>query len=92
MKQLAVFLLVCMMIMGGIAVGEFYEQEWYPEALKASEMRTGNNMRLKKVIERAQAGEQITIGTMGGSITEGAGASTYDECWARRFAVRFGNN
>ena len=91
MKQLAVFLLVCMMIMGGIAVGEFYEQEWYPEALKASEMRTGNNMRLKKVIERAQAGEQITIGTMGGSITEGAGASTYDECWARRFAVRFGN-
>ena len=28
---------------------------------------------------------------MGGSITEGAGASNYKECWASRFALRFGN-
>ena len=91
MKRLAALLLACMMIWGGTAMGEFVGTEWYQEALKASEMRIGNNVRLKKVIERAQAGEQITIGTMGGSITEGAGASTYDECWAKRFGVRFGN-
>lgn len=91
MKRFVAFLLVCMMIMGGTAMGEFVGTEWYQEALKASEMRLGNNVRLKKLIERARAGEQITIGTMGGSITEGAGASTYEECWASRFAVRFGN-
>ena len=91
MKRVLALLLVCMMIYGGLAMGEFVSEEWYQEALKATEMRTGNNVRLKKVIERAQAGEQITIATMGGSITEGAGASTYDECWARRFAVRFAN-
>ena len=91
MKRFAAFLLVCMMIVGGTAMGEFFLFFLYPEALKAAEMRIGNNVRLKKVIEKAQAGEQITIGTMGGSITEGAGASNYDECWARRFAVRFGN-
>ncbi len=90
MKRFVAFLLVCMMIMGGTAMGEFVGTEWYQEALKASGMRMGNNVRLKKVIERAQAGEQITIGTMGGSITEGAGAATYQECWASRFAVRFG--
>ena len=72
-------------------MGEFFQDDWYREALKASEMRLGNNVRLKRVIERAMAGEQITIATIGGSITEGAGASNYRECWASRFAVRFGN-
>ena len=90
MRRLAALLLGCILLIGGTAMGEFYEQEWYTEALKGTEMRIGNNVRLKKVIERAQAGEQITIGTMGGSITEGAGASNYAECWASRFAVRFG--
>ena len=91
MKRLAAFLLICILMIGGTAMGEFAGTEWYAEALKASEMNLGNNVRLKKVIERARAGEQITIGTMGGSITEGAGASIYEECWASRFAVRFGN-
>ena len=91
MRRAAILLLAVMVMLGGTAMAEFFEQEWYTEALRASEMNLGNNVRLKKVIERAQAGEQITIGTMGGSITEGAGASTYDECWAKRFGVRFGN-
>ena len=72
-------------------MAEFANEEWYAQALKDSEMSLGNNVRLKKVIERAQAGEFITIGTMGGSITEGALASDYSQCWASRFAVRFGN-
>ena len=72
-------------------MGEFAKEEWYQSALKDSEMRLGNNYRLNRLIERAQNGEYITIGTMGGSITEGAGASNYKECWASRFALRFGN-
>ena len=72
-------------------MGEDYRTEdWYEQALKESEMRLGNNLRLKKVIERAQGGEQITVATVGGSITEGAAASKYEECWASRFAQLFG--
>ena len=91
MKRFLAFLAVLVMIWGGTAMGEFAKEEWYQSALKDSEMRLGNNVRLLKLIERAKAGEHITIGTMGGSITEGAGASNYKECWASRFALRFGN-
>jgi lysophospholipase L1-like esterase len=91
MKRFLAFLAVLVMIWGGTAMGEFAKEEWYQSALKDSEMRLGNNVRLLKLIERARAGEHITIGTMGGSITEGAGASNYKECWASRFALRFGN-
>ena len=91
MKRFLAFLAVLVMIWGGTAMGEFAKEEWYQSALKDSEMRLGNNVRLLKLIERAKAGEHITIGTMGGSITEGAGASNYKECWASRFAMRFGN-
>ena len=67
-----------------------FEKEWYLQGLKDSVMSTGNNARLKKVIERARNGEEITLATIGGSITEGAGADTYAQCWASRFHVRFG--
>ena len=90
-KILALLLIVMIMIPGGLAMGEYVNEEWYTNALKASEMRPGNNQRLLRVIERARAGEPITIGVIGGSISEGALASTYAECWASRFAVRFGN-
>lgn len=91
MKRFLAILAILTMIIGGTAMGEFAKEEWYQSALKDSEMRLGNNVRLIKLLERAKAGEHITIGTMGGSITEGAGASNYKECWASRFALRFGN-
>ena len=94
-RKLAALLTVLVLLFGSTASGEgkktMFEKEWYLQALKDSVMSTGNNARLKKVIERARNGEQITLATIGGSITEGAGASTYNECWASRFAVRFGN-
>ena len=91
MKRLVSFLLMIIVLGGwGCAVAEFKEEAWYGEALKECEMSLGNNLRLKNVIERAQAGEQITIATVGGSITEGALASKYEECWAMRFAAQFG--
>ncbi|MCM1307236.1 MAG: SGNH/GDSL hydrolase family protein [Butyrivibrio sp.] len=41
-------------------------------------LSTGNNYRMKKAIEKARAGEDITIGFIGGSITEGYNAGTND--------------
>ena len=93
MKRWAAALAVLVMLCAGTAKGEentVYEYEWYRQALKDSVMSTGNNSRLKKVIERARQGEEITVATIGGSITEGAAARTYPECWAVRFATRFG--
>ena len=87
---LAALVLLC----AGRGTGEgkktMFEKDWYLQGLKDSVMSTGNNARLKKVIERAGNGEEITVATIGGSITEGAGADTYRECWASRLGVRFG--
>ena len=69
---------------------DMWNAAWYRQALKDGETRTGNNLRLKRLIERAQSGETITLATIGGSITEGAGAATYEECWASRLWKRFG--
>lgn len=44
----------------------------------------GNTARLADAMKRAQAGEKITIGTIGGSITQGTAASTTDERYANR--------
>ena len=65
------------------------QAEWYREMLKDGIMNPGNNQRLKDVIRRAQAGEEITVAAIGGSITEGAGAKTYSECYVSRFAQGF---
>ena len=95
MKRLAAALAALTLFCTGTAWGEgkktMFEKEWYLQAVKDSVMSAGNNARLKKVIDRARNGEQITLATIGGSITEGAGASTYKECWASRLAVRFGS-
>lgn len=87
-----VFLILCLvtgMFATGIAenaTGEMDDMEtWYAEMLDNAVLNRGNNVRLKNVIERAKNGENITVATIGGSITEGAGASDYMECWACRF-------
>ncbi len=93
LKRWAAVLAVLVLLWTNTAWGEtkktMFEEEWYLQALKDSVMSTGNNARLKNVIARAQRGEVVTLATIGGSITEGAGASTYQECWAARFHNRF---
>ena len=42
----------------------------------------GNQDRIKKVMKRAQAGEKITLGFLGGSITQGSLSSTPETCYA----------
>lgn len=44
----------------------------------------GNWSRLKKVMKRAQAGDKITLGFLGGSITQGCLASQPNYCYAYR--------
>jgi lysophospholipase L1-like esterase len=46
-------------------------------------LNVGNTYRINQVMERARAGEDITIGFIGGSITMGSGASFPDKCYAK---------
>lgn len=50
----------------------------------------GNQARIKKVFERAQKGKQLTIGFLGGSITQGFHSSTPELCYAYRVFDWFG--
>ena len=63
--------------------------KWYQQLLEDSHLALGANRRLKRVIEKARAGEEVTIAVIGGSITEGAGAAKYSECWASRLLQGF---
>jgi len=62
---------------------------WYNNMISDSLMSTGNNARLKRVIEKAGNGEDVYIVTIGGSITEGEGAANYKNCYASSFAEEF---
>ena len=43
--------------------------------IERSLMQLGDTRRIKNMIERAKAGEDVTIAYIGGSITQGAGAT-----------------
>lgn len=45
----------------------------------------GSKARLASVMKRAEAGEHITVGVIGGSITQGSLASSHANCYAERF-------
>ncbi len=78
----------------GIYFSEEGKEAWYQDMLKNGILSAGNNRRLKNVIQRARNGETVTVAAIGGSITEGAGAAKYTECYASRvaqvFAARYG--
>lgn len=48
---------------------------------RAVDFPRGDLSRLVQVLRKAQAGEEITIGFLGGSITEGRGASRIQDCY-----------
>ena len=54
------------------------------DMIRRAVVNPGNTARLADPMKRAQAGEKITIGTIGGSITQGTAASTTDERYANR--------
>jgi len=65
------------------------EVDWQEKMLQDSLLSTGNNARLKKVIEKARTGESVNIAFLGGSVTEGAGAPKNAEGYAYLFAEAF---
>lgn len=58
------------------------EEEQRQLMIDNSLMTLGDTARMANVLRRAAAGEEITIGYIGGSITEGLTAGAND-CWAR---------
>lgn len=52
------------------------EEQIYFDILERSVISTGNNERMKKVIEKARKGEDVTLAYIGGSITQGYNAGT----------------
>ena len=57
----------------------------YREMIARSFLSGGNNFRVKRVLEKLRAGEDVTVAYLGGSITQGAGAVPIQEmCYARR--------
>ncbi len=69
----------------------------YQAILNRSLMDLGNYARVKRVIEKAKRGEEVTLAFIGGSITQGAGAipihlkSYAYQTW-ERFRDAFGKN
>ena len=54
----------------------------YDKMIARSLISTGNNFRMQNAIKKAKNGEDVTIAYIGGSITEGANATTMDKSWA----------
>ena len=54
------------------------------DMVRRSVLNTGNRARLADVMKRAQNGEGITFGVIGGSITQGTGASGAQDKYAER--------
>ena len=79
-RALAVLLCVgCL----GISAAAAETDSQYDQMLLNACLCLGNNVRLKNVLNRAKSGENITVAIIGGSITEGAGAAKYTECYAK---------
>lgn len=70
--------------------------ETYQKMVTDGLYSSGNNARLKAVIEKARAGEDVTLAYIGGSITEGAlavpNAKCYAEVSAKAFGKKYGKN
>ncbi|WP_294408428.1 SGNH/GDSL hydrolase family protein [uncultured Ruminococcus sp.] len=69
------------------------DEEWNQAMLDKAMVSYGNTSMMQDVIKRAQAGEDVTIAYLGGSITEGISAGP-DDCYAKltyeHFAEKFG--
>jgi lysophospholipase L1-like esterase len=64
-------------------------EQTYDAMIARSLITTGNNLRLKAAIAKAKKGEDVTIVTLGGSITEGSLASVPAKSYAALFTADF---
>lgn len=68
-----------------------FESENYKKMISRSLMQAGNVKRLENLLKKATDGEDVTLGFIGGSITQGAGAvPIHEKCYPRIFADEFG--
>lgn len=69
-------------------------EEQNAKMVSDSLLSTGNNARIKSVMEKAKNGEDVTLAYIGGSVTEGAGANPNAKCYAKAscdaFAQKYG--
>ena len=64
----------------------------YQNMIKRSLIQTGNTFRIYRAIRRARLGEDVTLAYIGGSITQGAGATPINtECYAYKSYEGFCN-
>lgn len=61
------------------------EKDWYQQMLEDSVLSIGSNGRLEKVLERMKAGENVSVAFIGGSVTEGALADSFEESYTDCF-------
>ena len=62
----------------------------YRNMIAKSLIQTGNTYRIYRAIQRARVGENVTLAYIGGSITQGAGATPINtECYAYKSFQRF---
>ena len=61
----------------------------YEESIKKSLVSKNNNYLVKKVLEKMRAGDEVIISALGGSVTEGAGPSSYTQGYAYQFKDMF---
>ena len=67
-----------------------YKSDAYKEMISHSLMQEGNTIRISNLLKKAANGENITVGFIGGSITQGAGAiPIHEQCYPRIFADEF---
>lgn len=67
-----------------------FSSKEYKEIIGKSLLNKGNNVRIKKAIDKARNGEDVTLAFIGGSITQGAGATPINkECYAYKIFKGF---
>ncbi len=67
-----------------------FKSDAYKEMISHSLIQEGNTIRLNNLLKKAAAGENVTVGFIGGSITQGAGAvPIHEKCYPRIFADEF---
>lgn len=65
-----------------------FQSSHYRNMVEKSLMSIGNATRLKRAIDKAKRGEEVTIAYIGGSITQGAAALPHKNCYAYQSYLR----
>ena len=63
----------------------------YDKMVKQGVFSTGNNARIKAVLQKAREGKDVSLAYIGGSITEGGGYKPNSACYAEVSATAFAN-